>query len=101
MLYIIYCRDDPRVSKDIRLAHMESHLGYLAQHAQLIVLGGAMLAEDGETRVGSTLILNVDSFAQAEAFSSSEPYRRAGLYQSVTITRMRRGQWRPELAPSE
>ncbi|WP_042304803.1 YciI family protein [Paraburkholderia terrae] len=99
MLYIIYCRDDPRVSQSIRLAHKDAHLAYLEKHAQLILLGGAMLAEDGKTRVGSTLILNVENLAQAEAFSANEPFRCAGLYESVTITRMRRAQWRPDLAP--
>jgi uncharacterized protein YciI len=99
MLYILYCRDDQRVSAHIRAAHKEAHLAYLAEHAGLIVLGGAMLAEEGDTRLGSTLVLNVKSRAEAEAFSVNEPFRRAGLYASVDITRMRRAQWRPELAP--
>jgi uncharacterized protein len=100
MLYIVYCEDDSRVSARIRSTHKEAHLAYLAQHANLIVLGGAMLAEDGETRIGSTLILNVESLEEAKAFSESEPFRQAGLYKSVSITRMRRAQWRPERAPS-
>ncbi|CAE6809379.1 YciI family protein [Paraburkholderia haematera] len=99
MLYILYCKDNPRVSVHVRTMHKEAHLAYLADHAGLIVLGGAMLDEDGETRVGSTLILNVGSRAEAEAFSVNEPFRRAGLYASVDIIRMRRAQWRPELAP--
>lgn len=99
MLYILYCRDDPSVSAHIRSTLKEAHLAYLAEHAGLIVLGGAMLDEDGEKRLGSTLILNVRSLAEAEAFSVNEPFRRAGLYASVDITRMRRAQWRPELAP--
>jgi len=99
MLYILYCRDDPAVSTHLRATHKEAHLAYLAKYAGLIVLGGAMLAEDGDTRVGSTLVLNVQSRADAEAFSVNEPFRRAGLYESVEITRMRRAQWRPELAP--
>ncbi len=28
-----------------------------------------------------------------------EPFRRAGLFQAVKITRMRRGQWNPQAAP--
>jgi hypothetical protein len=36
---------------------------------------------------------------QAEAFSRSEPFRKAGLFKSVKITRMRRGQWNPAVAP--
>jgi len=46
------------------------------------------------------LILNVPSLADAEAFSMNEPFRKAGLFSSVKITRMRRGQWHPENAPA-
>lgn len=101
MLYILYCEDDMSASERIRSTYKETHQAYLAQHASLIVLGGAMLDEDGETRVGSTLVLRVNSRAEAEAFSANEPFRRAGLYASVKITRMRRAQWHPELAATE
>ena len=100
MLYVLYCEDDSKVSKQIRSEHKEAHLAYLDQHKSLIVLGGAMLDDDGETRLGSTLILNVPTRAEAEAFSAGEPFRCAGLYARVRITRMRRAQWRPELAPT-
>ena len=45
------------------------------------------------------LIINVPDLAAAEAWSKSEPFRRAGLFKSVKITRMRRGQWNPDAAP--
>jgi uncharacterized protein YciI len=45
------------------------------------------------------LVLNVASREAAEAFSANEPFRRAGLFTSVRITRMRRGQWNPNAAP--
>jgi hypothetical protein len=41
----------------------------------------------------------VPSRAVAEAFSADEPFRKAGLFKSVKITRMRRGQWNPDAAP--
>jgi hypothetical protein len=36
----------------------------------------------------------------AEKFSAEEPFRKAGLFKTVKITRMRRGQWNPEAAPT-
>ena len=63
------------------------------------VLGGALLAEDGTTRTGSVLIINAPDLAAAEAFSRDEPFRKAGLFSSVKISRMRRGQWNPAAAP--
>jgi len=83
----------------IRAATKEAHFAYLDQHKDILVLGGAMLADDGTTRIGSVLILNVPNRAAAEAFSEAEPFRKAGLFKSVKLTRMRRGQWNPDAAP--
>ena len=98
MLYIIYQIDGPD-SPEIRAATREAHFKYLDDHEDILVLGGAMLAEDGKTRTGSVLIINVEDLAAAEAFSENEPFRRAGLFERVEINRMRRGQWNPDAAP--
>ena len=98
MLYIIYQLDKPH-SEAIRAAHRAAHFAYLDDHKDILVLGGAMLAEDGRTRTGSVLIINVASLEEAERFSADEPFRKAGLFERVEITRMRRGQWNPEAAP--
>ena len=98
MLYIIYQVDKPN-SEAIRAAHRAAHFAYLDEHKDILVLGGAMLAEDGTTRTGSVLIINASSREAAERFSANEPFRKAGLFERVEITRMRRGQWNPEAAP--
>jgi uncharacterized protein YciI len=98
LLYVIYMEDGPR-STEIRAAKREAHLAYLEQHRDILVLGGALLADDGTTRIGSMLVVNLPNRESAEAFSADEPFRRAGLFATVTITRMRRGQWNPVAAP--
>ncbi len=98
MLYIIYQEDRPDGAA-IRTATRPEHLAYLERHADILVLGGATLADDGVTRIGSVLIINVPSREAAERFSAEEPFRKAGLFKSVKITRMRRGQWNPDAAP--
>jgi uncharacterized protein len=98
MLYIVYQLDKPN-AQDIRHRTREAHLAYLDRHKDILVLGGALLADDGVGRLGSVLIVNVPSRAAADAFSADEPFRKAGLFQSVSITRMRRGQWNPAAAP--
>jgi uncharacterized protein YciI len=99
MLYILYCEDRDSGAAEIRQKHRDAHLAYLAKHEHLLVLGGAMLADDGKARLGSVLILNVPGRKEAEAFSQAEPFRNASLFKSVKITRMRRGQWNPAAAP--
>ena len=98
MLYIIYQEDGPN-SSELREAHKAAHFDYLDQHEDILVLGGAMLADDGVTRIGSVLIINVPSREDAEHFSANEPLRQAGVFREVRITRMRRGQWNPAAAP--
>lgn len=98
MLYIIYQVDKPG-AEAIRAATRDAHFKYLDDHENILVLGGALMAEDGVTRTGSVLIVNVPSKAEADRFSENEPFRKAGLFQSVTISRMRRGQWNPAAAP--
>jgi uncharacterized protein YciI len=99
LLYIIYQEDGPD-SGAIREAVKPAHFAYLEQHKDILVLGGALIADDGVARLGSALIINVPSREAAEAFSANEPFRKAGLFKSVKITRMRRGQWNPAAAPT-
>ena len=98
MLYIIYQVDKPN-AQEIRERTREAHLAYLDRHKDILVLGGALLADDSPARLGSVLIINVPSRQAADAFSADEPFRKAGLFQSVSISRMRRGQWNPAAAP--
>jgi uncharacterized protein YciI len=100
MLYIIYQIDKADgTAQEIRARTREAHLAYLDQHKDILVLGGALLADHGDARLGSVLIINAPSRADADRFSENEPFRKAGLFQSVSITRMRRGQWNPAVAP--
>jgi uncharacterized protein YciI len=98
MLYIIY-QEDVADSAALRAVHKTAHFAYLEQHREILVLGGALLADEDATRTGSVLIINVPNRAAAEEFSAHEPLRRAGVFRSVKITRMRRGQWNPDAAP--
>lgn len=98
MLYIIYQVDKPG-GEAIRAATREAHFAYLDEHEDILVLGGAMLADDGVRRTGSVLVVNVPNREEAERFSTNEPFRKAGLFERVEINRMRRGQWNPAAAP--
>ena len=98
MLYLIYGVDGPDAGR-IRAATRDAHFAYLERHRDILVLGGATLADDGVARTGSVLIVNVASRAEADAFARDEPFRKAGLFAQHTITRMRRGQWNPQAAP--
>ena len=99
MLYLIYGVDGPDAAR-IRAATRDAHFAYLEKHRDILVLGGATLADDGIARTGSVLIINAASSAEADAFARDEPFRKAGVFAQHTVTRMRRGQWNPDAAPT-
>ncbi|WP_119679305.1 YciI family protein [Indioceanicola profundi] len=84
MAFIIECLDKPG-SLDIRLSTRPAHLAYIEARIDKVVVAGPIFAEDGSTPIGSLLIMNFDSKADAEAFAAEDPYAKAGLFASVTI----------------
>ena len=99
MLYMCYGVDGEN-GAERRKTDREEHFAYLKAHEDILVLGGATLEDDSETRLGSCLIINVLNRAAADAFADDEPLRKAGVFDSYTVVRMRRGQWNPDAAPA-
>ena len=77
---------------------LQAHLEYLHSWKKILVVSGATLTDDGKEVTGSLLIVNVNSRAEAKAFADEDPFQKAGMFTSVTIRRMRKGQWNPEAA---
>jgi uncharacterized protein YciI len=94
MLYAIYCVDKPN-SKDVRMANRPAHIEYLKAKEGQILMGGAMLTEDGEGMLGSLLVIDAEDEAAARAFVDGDPFAKAGLFQSVTVNRWRKAFFNP------
>ena len=77
---------------------LQSHMDYLKSQRKILVLSGGTTSDDGKEFVGSLLIVNVASRAEAQAFVDGDPFTKAGMFRDVRITRMRKGQWNPEAA---
>ena len=97
MLWVISCVDKPNSAAQ-RAEHQKAHSAYLKIHDDIIFLTGPKLSDDGTTNIGSLFIINVNSREEAAAFSAGEDFTKAGVYSSVTITRMRKGHMHPERA---
>ena len=82
----------------LREKGLQVHLDYLKSQKGILVLSGATLTDDGKDYVGSLLIVNVNSRGEAKAFVDGDPFQKAGMFTSVTITRMSKGQWNPQAA---
>lgn len=83
MLFAVICTDRP-ASLDLRLATRPAHLAYLATYADRVVQGGPLLDTDGRP-CGTLLLIDVEDRAAAEGFAASDPYGRAGLFESTVI----------------
>lgn len=84
MLFVAMCLDKPN-SATLRLATRADHLEFLRLHAHDIRICGPLLGEDGESMIGSLLILDVADKATAEQILSRDPYRKAGLFQTIEV----------------
>ena len=97
MLWTIACTDKPNTAA-IRDEHLLPHREFLQSQKKILVLAGATQNDDGTEAIGSMFVVNVGSRAEAKAFSDGDPFTKNGVFSSITITRMRKGQWNPEAA---
>lgn len=81
--YVLMCVDKPN-SLDLRMATREAHLAYVRGFADRMPLAGPIL-DDQDAMAGSIMFLKAESLEAAQAFSANDPYRKAGLFQSVEI----------------
>ncbi len=89
MPYAIQLVDKPG-SAGLRAATRPAHLDYLVKHQHMLLAGGALISDDGTGGHGGIIILDTDDRAVAERFANEDPYTKAGLFQSVTVTRWRK-----------
>jgi uncharacterized protein YciI len=97
MLWTISCVDKPDTAA-IRDSVLQPHRDYLKSQKGILVLAGATQNDEGTAAIGSLFVVNVNTRAEARAFSDGDPFTQKGVFASITITRMRRGQWNPEAA---
>lgn len=82
-MFCLICMDRPE-SQDLRLANRPDHLAYVLENPGVIV-AGPFLGEDGETMIGSLIVLDVETRAEAESWARNDPYAKAGLFDRVEI----------------
>jgi uncharacterized protein YciI len=85
MHYAFLCHDKPGAT-EIRKANRDAHLTHLRSVVDQIFAAGPLLGEDGQSMIGSLLVVDFPDRKAAEAFAANDPYAKAGLFQSVTVT---------------
>lgn len=67
-----------------RLDNRAAHLAHI-EASGVVEMAGPFLNAAGQM-TGSLVVLNVEELAEAQALGEADPYARAGLFESVTIS---------------
>ena len=84
MLYAIHMLDKPGVA-DVRARIRPEHRAYLAAKADQMAFAGPLMADDGETMIGSLLVIDFPTREAAQLWLQDEPFTRHGVYGSTSI----------------
>ena len=66
------------------------HREYLDANTDKLLAAGALLDDDGNLGQGGVIIVDTEDRVDAENFIANDPFSRAGLFESVTVTRWRK-----------
>jgi uncharacterized protein len=72
-----------------RLANFDAHKAFLADASRFgvkIVMSGPLVADDGEAMIGSLFLIDAPSRSDVEAFNRADPFFRAKIWDTVSIT---------------
>ena len=81
MLIALIARDKTGALQT-RLDNRAVHLAYI-EETGVVAQAGPLL--DGETMIGSLIVLDVADMDAARAWADNDPYARAGLFDSVEL----------------
>lgn len=80
-LFAVICRDKPGALQT-RLDTREAHLGFI-RDTGIVRMAGPLLDEGA--MCGSLLILEAEDLAAAQDWAANDPYKSAGLFDSVQV----------------
>ena len=95
MLWAIYCIDKADTAP-LPNQHIRRTSTTLNNESQFSF--SRALTDDDSAATRSLFIINVQTRSEAEAFSAGDPFTKAGIFERITVTRMRKSQWNPQAA---
>ena len=84
MLFAFHLVDRPGTA-ELRARVRPEHKTYLGLVADRIAFAGPLLSDDGQTMLGSLLVIDFANHDAALAWQRDEPFTRAGLYTSAQV----------------
>lgn len=84
-MFVIEGLDGPDRA-EAREMHRAAHVAYLRSAGERFVIGGPFLDQNGVS-IGSMVVLEAVSQADAEAFAAADPFVLNSVYETVTVRR--------------
>jgi uncharacterized protein len=84
MIYTFILLDKPGAA-ELRQRVRPEHKAYLALVAERMAFADPLTSDDGQTMIGSLLVIDFSSREAAQEWISDEPFTRAGLYASTAL----------------
>lgn len=83
MRVALICKDKPNALQT-RLDNRAAHLAHI-ESTGVVEMAGPFLNPEGQMS-GSLVILSVETLQDAQNWADADPYAKAGLFESVTIS---------------
>ncbi|MDH3673300.1 MAG: YciI family protein [Gammaproteobacteria bacterium] len=84
MLFTFYILDAPGTAGK-RLSLRPKQYAHLGKVEDRILTGGPLLADDGETMIGSLLVIDFPDRQAAESWLAEAPFTTAGVFGNAAI----------------
>lgn len=87
MLFAIHCLYADNVAAKRQAVYDEHHAHFdsAAAYGVEIKVAGPLVADDGQTPVGSLVLAEAPNRAACESFVHADPYHAQGIWQTVNI----------------
>lgn len=92
-LFVLYAKDKPG-GLERRLEHYAAHRAFIEAQDDLgdvtVIMSGPLQTDDGETMIGSMLLIEAPTREEVDRFVAKDPFMRAGVWGDVSIARFYR-----------
>ncbi len=87
MPFAIITRD--KLGTSLREEYRAAHYAYLEANLPRLIASGGLRDSLDEAFIGGLIVYDTESEEEARAFAASDPFTKAGLFESVEIIRWR------------
>ena len=83
-IFVVYTVDKSGCEA-LRAANRADHIAFMKSISSHALIGGPLLAPDGETRNGGTYLMKADSLEEARSIAGGDPYVKCGLFETFSV----------------